>query len=56
MSDLRDELQQKFTEETSYQHSEIERGNKRMEELEALLAKEKADRVESLDTQLEPIN
>ena len=27
-----------------------------MEELEQLLAKEKADRIESLDTQLEPIN
>ena len=56
MMDLDHELTVKFTEETTYQHNEIERGNNRMEQLETLLAKEKADRIESLDTQLEPIN
>ena len=56
MMDLDNELTVKFTEETTYQHNEIERGNNRMEQLETLLAKEKADRIESLDTQLEPIN
>ena len=50
MMDLDHELTVKFTEETTYQHNEIERGNNRMEQLETLLAKEKADRIESLDT------
>ena len=56
MQDLHDELNVKFSEETDYQHSEIKRGNDRMQALEEMLAKEKADRIESLDTQLEPIN
>ena len=56
MKDLDDELTVKFTEETTYQHSEIKRGNDRMQMLEELLNKEKEDRIESLDTQLEPIN
>ena len=56
MKDLNDELTVKFNDETDYQHSEIKRGNDRMQFLEELLAKEKEDRIESLDTQLAPIN
>ena len=56
MKDLNDELTVKFNDETEYQHSEIKRGNDRMQFLEDLLAKEKEDRIESLDTQLAPIN
>ena len=56
MQNLHDELQSKFDTETDYQHSEITRGNDRMQMLEELLAKEKADRIESLDQQLAPIN
>ena len=50
MDDLRDELQTKFTEEETYQHNEIKRGNDRMHMLEELLAKERDDRIESLDS------
>ena len=56
MKDLHEELTVKFTEETEYQHSEIKRGNDRMQMLEELLNKEREDRIESLDSQLEPIN
>ena len=56
MQDLHDELTVKFDDETNYQHSEIKAGNDRMQALEELLNKEKEDRIESLDTQLEPIN
>ena len=56
MDDLRDELQTKFSEETTYQHNEIKRGNDRMQMLEDLLSQERSDRIESLDTQLLPIN
>ena len=56
MKDLDEELTVKFTEETNYQHSEIKRGNDRMQMLEDLLNTEKEDRIESLDSQLEPIN
>ena len=41
---------------TKYTSIRLEKGNNRMQQLEELLAKEKADRIESLDTQLEPIN
>ena len=37
MQDLRDELNKKFDEETDYQHSEIKRGNDRMQSLEDML-------------------
>ena len=56
MADLHSELTLKFDDETSYQHSEIKRGNDRMQMLEELLNKERDDRIESLDTQLKPIN
>mmetsp|Transcript_3411 Transcript_3411/g.5761 ORF Transcript_3411/g.5761 Transcript_3411/m.5761 type:complete len:108 (+) Transcript_3411:264-587(+) len=56
MIDLREELTLKFDTETDYQHSEIKRGNDRMQFLEELLQKEKDDRIESLNSQLEPIN
>ena len=56
MKDLDEELTVKFTDETNYQHSEIKRGNDRMQMLEDLLDTEKEDRIESLDSQLEPIN
>ena len=56
MQELHDELTVKFNDETAYQHSEIKRGNDRMQELEEALALEKSDRIESLDTQLKPIN
>ena len=50
MADLRIELGEKFDNENAHQQSEIKRGNDRMQMLEDLLAKEKADRIESLDT------
>ena len=56
MADLHEELSTKFNEETQYQHSEIKRGNDRMQALEDLLNKEREDRIESLDSQLNPIN
>ena len=56
MLDLHEELTKKFDDETNYQHTEIKRGNDRMQALEDMLAQEKADRIQSLDSQLEPIN
>ena len=56
MNDLSDELTEKMNTETEYQTSEITRANDRMQMLEELLNKEREDRIESLDTQLEPIN
>ena len=56
MQDLRDEMTQVFGDETDYQNSEIKRGNDRMQALEDALAKERSDRIESLDSQLTPIN
>ena len=56
MVDLHEELQTQYDEETAYQTEEIARANERMTALEELLSKERADRIESLDTQLEPIN
>ena len=50
MADLHSELTVKFDDETDYQHSEIKRGNDRMQMLEELLNKERDDRIESLDT------
>ena len=50
MTDLRNQLTEKFDKEEAYQHSEIKRGNDRMQMLEDLLAKERTDRIESLDT------
>jgi hypothetical protein len=50
MDDLKDELTTKFNDEENYQHSEIKRGNDRMQALEDLLQKERDDRVESLDS------
>ena len=49
-------LTTKFNDEENYQHSEIKRGNDRMQALEDLLQKERDDRIESLDSQLNPIN
>ena len=56
MQDLREELGQIFDDETNYQNSEIKRGNDRMQHLEDYLQKERDDRIESLDSQLSPIN
>ena len=56
MQDLHEELSNKYNVETEYQHSEIKRGNDRMQFLEDLLGKERDDRIESLDSQLTPIN
>ena len=50
MLDLRAELTEKFDTEEAHQHSEIKRGNDRMQFLEDMLAKERTDRIESLDT------
>ena len=50
MKELHEELTVKFTDETNYQHSEIKRGNDRMQALEEALNLEKTDRIESLDT------
>ena len=49
MSDLNNELNTKHNNELIYQQSEYQRGYDRMSYLEDLLAKEKAERVRSLD-------
>mgnify|MGYP000922222648 CR=1 FL=1 len=56
MNDLSTELTEKMDTETAYQTSEIDRSNNRMQMLEELLKKERNDRIESLDNQLEPMN
>ena len=56
MTDLRAEMNHVFDTENDYQNSEIMRGNDRMQELEDMLKQEREDRIESLDSQLEPIN
>jgi len=43
-------MTQVFGDETDYQNSEIKRGNDRMQALEDALAKERSDRIESLDS------
>ena len=55
MSDLVTELNQKHETEKEYQSNEYKRGYDRMQYLEDLLAKEREDRVRSLDEQLKPI-
>ena len=56
MAQLTEELTNKFNDETEYQHSEIKRGNDRLQDLENMVKQERDDRVESLNTQLDPIN
>ena len=48
-------MENKFNTENDYQQSEYKRGNDRMTQLENMLAKERADRIQSLDDQLSPI-
>lgn len=50
------EMENKFNTENEYQESEAQRGNDRMANLENLLAKERNDRIQSLNDQLTPIN
>ena len=47
---MKEELTVTFNDETDYQNSELKRGNDRMQQLEDMLAKEKSDRIESLQT------
>lgn len=55
MSDLHDELDNKFNTEQDYQTSEYKRGYDRMSHLEDMLNQERLDRIKSLDDQLAPI-
>ena len=56
MTELDAELDDKFNTEKQYQEDEYKRGYDRMQALEDMLAKEKADRIQSLNDQLDPIN
>ena len=56
MTDLDNELDNKFNTENKYQQDEYTRGYDRMQFLEDMLAKERADRIQSLNDQLDPIN
>ena len=49
-------MENTFNTENEYQQSEYKRGNDRMQYLEDLLAKERNDRITSLNDQLDPIN
>jgi len=49
-------MQNKFDEEDEYQQSEYRRGKDRMQHLEDMLAKERNDRIQSLNDQLDPVN
>lgn len=55
MTDLTSELNNKHNKELEYQKNEYQRGYDRMSYLEDLLAKEKIERVRSLNDQLKPI-
>ena len=55
MNQLSDELTARITEETDYMESERVRGHDRMAYLENLISTEKSDRVESLESQLQPM-
>mmetsp|Transcript_31313 Transcript_31313/g.41447 ORF Transcript_31313/g.41447 Transcript_31313/m.41447 type:complete len:118 (+) Transcript_31313:319-672(+) len=48
-------MQNKFDTEHEYQMSEYKRGNDRIQHLEDFLAKERSDRINSLNDQLNPI-
>lgn len=56
MNELSDELNFKIKEETDYMESERVRGHDRMAYLEELVRKEREDRIDSLDSQLRPVN
>ena len=56
MADLRADLDVRLEEETKYQHECYAKQADRMTQLEAMLDKEREERVISLDEQLEPIN
>ena len=49
MTDLHNELDNKFTTEQEYQTSEYKRGHDRMQMLEDMLAQEREDRIKSLN-------
>ena len=55
LRELDQEMENKFNEENEYQQNEYKRGNDRMTYLENLLAKERNDRITSLNDQLAPI-
>jgi septal ring factor EnvC (AmiA/AmiB activator) len=55
MQDLTDQLNQRVKEETDYMESERVRGHDRMAFLENLIAKEREDRITSLENQLNPV-
>lgn len=56
LRDLDSEMENKFNTENEYQESEYKRGYDRMTHLENMLAKERNDRIQSLNDQLAPIN
>lgn len=55
LQELDQELEDKFNTEEDYQQSEYTRGYDRMQALEDMLAKERDDRISSLNDQLAPI-
>lgn len=55
MTDLTNQLNNRIQEETEYMSNEVTRGHNRMAMLEEMLKKERDDRIESLETQLQPI-
>jgi septal ring factor EnvC (AmiA/AmiB activator) len=55
LQDLTDQLNTRVREETEYMEAERVRGHDRMAHLEQMVAKEREDRIESLESQLNPI-
>lgn len=55
LAELTDQLNLRVKEETDYMEAERVRGHDRMAALEAMVSKEREDRIESLRSQLEPI-
>lgn len=55
MNELSEELNTRIKDEEEYMSNECKRGHDRMAMLEEMITKEKEDRIESLDTQLQPI-
>lgn len=56
LGELDEEMENTFNTENEYQQSEYKRGKDRMQHLEDMLAKERNDRITSLNDQLDPIN
>ena len=55
MAQLTEELNTRVKEETDYMEAERVRGNDRMAHLENMVRQEREDRIESLESQLNPV-